>query len=204
MNVRSYTVSEAFSILRENKLTTNEESVRRWLRQGIIQGIPPETRKEGWRIREDDLYMFIQSRLPENFVTNLSYPTNDAKNQEAIRAEMWWELARKHIFEGFIEPKRKQIKACAEHKRYSRPFEKEAWSIISKHKMGYVNPHIPYLLDAFLFNGQRIRMDDHYELQEERMLYALLEHIRKKKSKGDDYYEDANGRSLVWEAGNSV
>lgn len=50
--------------------------------------------------------------------------------------------------------------------------------------MGYADPHIPYLLDAFLFNGQRIRMDDDYELREERILYALLEHIRKEKAEG--------------------
>lgn len=155
--LRQYTVDEAFNILRENKITTNEESIRRWLRQGFIQGIPPATRKDGWRIREEDLNAFINARLPENLATN------DANKQEEIRADMWWELARKYIFEGFIEPKRKQIKACAEHKRYSLSFEKEVWSIISKHKMGYANPHIPYLLDAFLFNGQRIHMDSHYE-----------------------------------------
>src|SRR5699024_7372463 len=155
--MKKYTVSEAFIVLKENKITTNEESVRRWLRQGIIEGIPPETRKDGWRIREEDLKAFIQSRLPEDISYHNSYATNDVKSEKVIRAEMWWELASKHLFEGFIEPKRKQVKTCARHLRYSKDLEKYVWSIISRHKMGYAAPHVPYLLDAFLFNGKRIR-----------------------------------------------
>lgn len=182
--MKQYTVSEAFTLLKQNKITSHEESVRRWLRLGVIQGIPPETRQEGWRIREEDLYAFIQSRIPEDPPYNNSNATIDANHKEAIRAGMWWELTRKYIFEGAIEPKRKQVKACAEHKRCSLAFEKDAWDIISRHKMGYAKPHIPYLLGAFLFNGKRIRMDENYESLEESILYALLEHIRKEKVKG--------------------
>lgn len=182
--MKQYTVPEAFELLRKNKITSHEESVRRWLRQGIIRGIPPETRKDGWRIREHDLYVFIQARLPENIPYNDSYTTTDAKDEENIRADMWWELARKYIFEGAIEPKRKQIRTCAEHKHYSPALEQDAWSIISQHKMGHAKPHIPYLLDAFLFNGKRIRMDENYESREESILYALLEHVRKEKVEG--------------------
>jgi len=182
--LKKYTIREAFDILRQNKITTHEESVRRWLRQGVIRGIPPETRRDGWRISKEDLLAFIRSRLPEEPETNKGNATNDLDDQEAIRTEMWWELARKYIFEGAIEPKRKQIKACVEHKRYSPVFEKEAWAIISRHTMGYAKPHIPYLLDAFLFNGKRIKMGHHYEGRDERILYALLEHIRQEKVEG--------------------
>lgn len=182
--MKQYTIREAFDVLHHNKITSHMESVRRWLRQGVIQGIPPETRRDGWRISEEDLFAFIQSRLPEELETNEGNATNDVNDKEAIRTEMWWELARKYIFEGAIEPKRKQIKACVEHKRYSAAFEKEAWDIISGHTMGYAKPHIPYLLDAFLFNGKRIKMDHHYEGRDERILYALMEHIRKEKVEG--------------------
>lgn len=184
--MKHYDVQEVFNILKNYKITSHEESVRRWLRQGVIQGIPPKTRKEGWLIREDDLLTFLKQRLPKGHIENTINTTNVANeaDRKSVRASMWWELAHKHLFEGFIEPKRKHIKACAEHKRYSLDFEKEAWSIISKQKMGCANPHIPYLLDAFWFNGQRIRMDDDYELREERILYALLEHIRKEKVEG--------------------
>src|SRR5699024_6423452 len=149
----------------------------------IMKGIPPVSRKEGWLIREDDLLAFVRSRLPNTPTIHTMSNIDDAKetDRESIRAGMWWELTRKHLFEGFIEPKRKQIKECAEHQKYSKALEKEAWSLISQHKMGYTNPHIPYLLDAFLFDGKRIRMDDRYGLLEERILYALLEHIRREK-----------------------
>ena len=47
--------------------------------------------------------------------------------------------------------------------------------------MGYAKPHIPYLLNAFLFDGKRIKLDQHYELFEEMILYALIEHLRQEK-----------------------
>src|SRR5699024_11469324 len=90
--LRHYNVEEAFHILKQNKITTNEESVRRWLREGTIKGITPASRKEGWLIREDDLYFFIRNRLPDETFDISGYTTNDVK--EAIRADMWWELAR--------------------------------------------------------------------------------------------------------------
>lgn len=181
MKMKHYDVAGAFKILKENKITTNMESVRRWLRLGTIKGIEPASRKEGWLIREDDLYAFIRSRLPEGFAPNNT--TCDVKEQdkEAIRSEMWWELAHKYIFEGYIEPKRGQIQECIKHNSHSKELEPYIWHAISQHKMGYSKPHIPYLLDAFLFDGQRIKLDQRYELFEEKILYALIEHLRKEK-----------------------
>jgi len=181
--MKHYNVSEAFKLLAENKITTNIESVRRWLRSGTIKGISPVSRKEGWLIREDDLQAFIHSRLPSNHNSILSNTTNGAKEQDkaAIRSEMWWELARKYIFEGYIEPKKAQVRECFNHNRHSKELEDYVWRVISQQKMGYAKPHIPYLLDAFLFDGQRIELDQRYELLEEKILYALIEHLRQEK-----------------------
>src|SRR5699024_7040385 len=179
--MRHFNVNEAFHLLQKNKITTNEESVRRWLRQGVIKGIPPTSRKEGWLIREDDLHEFIRSRIPENSFQS-SNATNDVnENKEGIRIEMWWELARKYSFEGYIEPKKTQVQECIRHNGHSKELEKYVWNAISQHKMGYAKPHIPYLLDAFLFDGKRIKLDQHYELLEEKILYALIEYLRLKK-----------------------
>jgi len=175
--MKHYDVAEAFEILKYNKITTNEESVRRWLRQGAIQGVAPASRKEGWLIRKDDLQAFIRSRLPENNTTN------DVKDvdKESIRAEMWHELTSKFIFEGMFEPKKKQIKDCVTHLGLSKDFEQYAWQRISKHTLGYRTPRIPYLLEAFMFEGQRIRLDEKYEGFEEKILYALLEYLRQER-----------------------
>jgi len=171
--VKHYDVAEAFAILKTNKITTSEESVRRWLRQGIIQGIAPASRKEGWLIQEDNLQAFIYSRLP-------SHTTNDVKDwdKESIRAEMWHELTSKFIFEGMFEPKKKQLKDCVTHLGLSKDFEQYAWKRISEHTLGYRSPRIPYLLEAFMFDGRRIRLDETYEVFEEKVLYALLEYLR--------------------------
>src|SRR5699024_9728069 len=85
--MKHYDVAEAFIILKQNKITTNEESVRRWLRQGVIKGITPTSRKEGWLIREDDLYAFVHNRLPDEKFDISVYTTNDVR--EAIRANLW-------------------------------------------------------------------------------------------------------------------
>src|SRR5699024_4711110 len=181
--MRNFKVNEAFQLLQKNKITTNEESVRRWLRQGVIKGIPPTSRKEGWLIPENDLYDFIRSRLPDERFYFSGYATNDVMelNKEDIRTEIWWELVRKYIFEGYIEPKKTQVQECIRHDGHSKELETYVWNAISQHKMGYAKPHIPYLLDAFLFDGNRIKLDQHYELFEEKILYALIEHLRLEK-----------------------
>lgn len=182
--MKHYNVKEALELLKKYKITTNGESIRRWLRSGIIKGIPPVSRKEGWLIREDDLYAFIRSRLPDDVISIPGNTTNDVSksDRESIRSEMWWELAGKSIFEESIEPKRKQVQECIQHRGHSKDFEKHVWDTISKHKRGYATPRIPYLLDAFLFDGKRIRMDDNFELLDEKILYALIEEIRKQRT----------------------
>src|SRR5699024_10136306 len=103
------------------------------------------------------------------------------EDKETIRAEMWWELARKFIFEGFIEPKKTHVRACIQHKGYSKELETYIWKFVSHHTLGYAKPHITYLLDAFLFDRHRIKLDPTYEAFEEQVLFALIEHLRKKK-----------------------
>lgn len=56
------------------------------------------------------------------------------------------------------------------------------WVTIKKHERGYATTRIPYLLDAFLFDGKRIKLDQHYELFGERILYALIEYLRKNRT----------------------
>ncbi|HLQ98771.1 MAG TPA: hypothetical protein VK102_00220 [Sphingobacterium sp.] len=102
-------------------------------------------------------------------------------DRETIRAEMWHELTSKFIFEGMVEPKKKQIKECIAHLGFSKDFEQYAWQRISEHTLGYRTPRIPYLLEALMFEGERIRLDEKYETLEEKVLYALLEHLRLEK-----------------------
>ncbi|MFB4166154.1 hypothetical protein ACE1TI_20765 [Alteribacillus sp. JSM 102045] len=180
--MKMYSVEEAFDVLKSYKITTHIESVRRWLRNGTIQGEPPRSRKEGWRISEEDLYAFIRDRSPDQ-IFGSSKTTNVAKKEikEQARAEMWWEVIQRNIFEDFIELKKTRIQECVQHRGYSKSFEKHVWEEVSQHKRGYKTPRIPYLLDAFLYNGERILMDQDFEDKEERILFALIEHVRKKR-----------------------
>lgn len=178
--MKLYSVEEALQLFTRYKITSHKETIRRWLRGGVLQGIPPTSRKEGWMIQEDHLYGFIKSRVPDHETMASFHTTNDVKdvNEEEIRATMWWQLVRKNIFEDFIDVKKTRIRECIEHDRHSKVFETYVWDEILKNKGGYATPRIPYLLDAFLFGGERIPMDQHYDNVEDKTLFALVEHLR--------------------------
>lgn len=55
------TVKDATGFLNDHHITSSEQMVRRWLRQGKIKGIPSENRKIGWRICTRDLISFMES-----------------------------------------------------------------------------------------------------------------------------------------------
>src|SRR5699024_12403990 len=95
---------------------------------------------------------------------------------------LWHELTSKFIFEGMFEPKRKQIKECVAYLGFSKNFEHYVWQRISEHTLDYRTPRIPYLLEAFMFEGQRIRLDEKYETFEEKVLYALLKCLHQERT----------------------
>lgn len=57
----TYSVSEAFDILKQENMTKSVQVLRRWLRTGELKG-KCTSRKEGWRITETDLQTFIDTR----------------------------------------------------------------------------------------------------------------------------------------------
>jgi excisionase family DNA binding protein len=59
MNETYFTVEQV-----AERLQVNEQTVRRWLREGELHGIPFGGRT-GWRITEADLMAFIQRRREE-------------------------------------------------------------------------------------------------------------------------------------------
>lgn len=179
--MKMYDVDEAFEILKEYKVTTHKESVRRWLREGKIKAERPASRKTGWRIEEKHLFEFIQERVHVDLVEFNT--TSVVKSEEEIRAEMWWQVARKNLFEGFVEIKRSYIRECFQHLGMSKEFEEFVWEEVSRRKQGYANARAYYLLDAFVFDNKRILMDENYELLEDKVLYALIEYIRLERIK---------------------
>ena len=171
----TYSVNEVFKRLKALKITSNEESVRRWLRTGKLKGYQ-NSKKQGWIIREEDLQQFINERLPDFNATNVVLT-------EAIREQMWYQIVHRNIFEGFIDIKKSRLKDCIEHKRYSKDFFTYCWDQLSQKNQGSAVPRVPYLLDAFLYDSKRIKMDNTYELLEEKVIFALIEYLRVQKVK---------------------
>lgn len=185
--LKFYSVRDAFEILKENKITSNIESVRRWLRQGKIKGIAPKSRKEGWQIPENELQIFMKKRLPESHtmtphVINTTIVVNE-EVKEKIRAEMWNELARKNIFEGFVQIKKSLLHECILHKRYSNELENEVWERIVNNSRAYSKPRVSYLLEAFRFEGKRLLMDKNYVTLEEQIIFGIIEYVRRNRDK---------------------
>jgi hypothetical protein len=180
--LKIYSIDEAFNLLKSYKITTNKESVRRWLRQGVIKGIPPSSRKEGWKIPKYALDEFVQRRLP-GFIT-----TNDVKGnnttfvekqiEESTRATMWVELVNKNIWEGYVEIKKTRLQECIQHRRYSKDFELTVWQRCVENSKAYSKPRVSYLLEAFGFEGKRILLDKNFVDLEEQVIFALIEYVR--------------------------
>lgn len=59
-----YTVIEALQELQAKGITDSIQMVRRWLREGVIQGERSGDRKTGWQIHPDELARFIAARHP--------------------------------------------------------------------------------------------------------------------------------------------
>lgn len=182
-----YTVDEAFEILKRNKITTSKESVRRWLRDGVIEAAPPATRKQGWRIAEDALDRFIAERLPEGIVKENegapSYTTDDLKAaEERGRTEMWNRVAGRWLWEGHLEIKRKMIRDAVEHMRYTKEFEELVWQRVVANSKSYSKPRVFYLIDAFLFENERVLYHPDFgggrTGLEESIVFAILDKVR--------------------------
>lgn len=198
--MKMYSVDEAFDLLSVYKITTNKESIRRWLRQGVIKAPAPSSRKEGWQIPKEALDDFLQQRLPDVYPSNvlpneeqinktivakemdLDYTTNDVKRvEEQARANMWRELARKNIWEGYVELKKTRIRECIEHRHYSKQLELEVWQRYVANSRAYRKPRVSYLLEAFSFEGKRLLLDQNFADLEEQVIFAIIEHVRKSR-----------------------
>src|SRR5699024_2339913 len=140
--MRYYTVNEAFQLLKNYKITSHKKRVRRWLREGIIKGTTPRSRKEGWTTQQNELMDYIRSRMQDAGFRDAITRTHALKEKEKsrIRTEMWWEQVRKNICEYFIEVKKTQVRACVEHIGYSKTFEDYVWKSIKQNKRGYATP----------------------------------------------------------------
>lgn len=194
MSERVYTVNETFDVLNQYKITSNIESVRRWLRDGTIAGIALKSRKEGWKVTQTALDAFLAERLPDSF-NQLLNATNDAKESaphtfesnatidaleaDAVRAAMWRELVSKNIWEGYVPIKKLALKAAAEHRGYSQALVNIAWERCVANSAAYKQPRVSYLLEAFSFEGQRLLMDQSFASKEEQVIYAIFDYVKK-------------------------
>lgn len=103
---------------------------------------------------------------------------DDKIDREVIRSEMWYEITRKNIYEGYITVTKSLLHQVAEHSHYSSRLVVKVWQCCITNS-AYKQPRISYLLDAFSFNGQRVLMDKNFDSKEEQVIFALFEHIKR-------------------------
>lgn len=198
--MKNYNVDEVFELLKVNKITTHKESVRRWLRQGVIKGISPSSRKEGWLVPQEALNDFLQQRLPDGFINEelFNETSNDttivvkekdpiyivedkSEVEKRVRADMWHELVNKNIWEGYVELKKTRIHECIQHRRFSKELEEEVWQRCVANSRAYKKPRVSYLLEAFRFEGKRLLFDQNFSSLEEQVIFSIIEYVRKSR-----------------------
>jgi hypothetical protein len=62
--MKEYNVHEILAILQKYYITDSLQMVTRWIREGKIQGIRSEYRKDGYRVSEEELFEFIDEQRP--------------------------------------------------------------------------------------------------------------------------------------------
>lgn len=68
-----YNIHQALRIMMEYHLTDSVQVLSRWLREGKIHGERSANRKEGWLIRKEDLYDYIDKERDGLVAQNLFY-----------------------------------------------------------------------------------------------------------------------------------
>lgn len=85
-----YNVHEVFAILQKYYITYCPQMVTRWIREGKINGVRSENRKEGYRVTEDDLFDYIEELRPglpaimgiyEEYIKDLGFQRNEEEKQ---------------------------------------------------------------------------------------------------------------------------
>lgn len=187
--MKTYRLEQLFEILKENKITKNKESVRRWLREGKISGTKGAgPKKNGWQVTEEELQRFLSERLPDSIQEKVERTTTTVVISEAEkerlreegRNEILKRLAAKHIWEGRFVFKKKWVNECMDHRRIANKSTRSyILSRIMQHKKGYAAPGVLYLLDNFSFEGERLKMDMNFSTLDEQIVFTLIEYLRK-------------------------
>lgn len=177
-----YELDELFDILKQKKITTNKESVRRWLRQGKLKGTKGAgTRKNSWWVTKEELQRFLAERLPEDATA----ASRDVACSEAAKEQLREEgrneildlLARKNLWEG-----RRVFKKSIVREALNRIGNDEARAYIMnrimQHKAGYATPGVLYLFNHFEFEGERLAFDQRFGLLDEQIIYPLVDYLR--------------------------
>lgn len=82
-----------------------------------------------------------------------------------------------------MEIKKNRINECIDHRSYSKELAQEVWERCEENSKAYKQPRILYLLEAFLFEGQRLLLDQNFASLDEQILFPIIEHVRKNRVK---------------------
>lgn len=195
--MKVYSVEEAFLILQHYKITSNKESLKRWLRQGKLMGEKGGgPKRNGWIIQEKELRTFIQERLPEGLslsksllpIENPSYSVEDMESyREEGRLDMWQQITSLNIWQGRFEFKKRFVEECILHLRIeNRDLHQYILESVLSHKNGYAKPGVLYLLDKCKFDGHILDFARQYGGIDEQITFSVIDYLRtqyKKKRK---------------------
>jgi len=164
---KNLTVNEVLDLFKSQGITDSAQVIRRWLREGKLKGIPPENRKAGWMIPQEEVDRFIAERNPlyaENQrlraeIAKLHRKLEQLKAGErpsTIRSPLIW-------FGGKSRLAPEIIRRMPPHKVYVEPFGGAAHVLVQKPRA----PHEVFNdIDGELVNFLLVARDQPERLKE--------------------------------------
>lgn len=167
MKEQTYTVNEIFEVLKEYKVTSNVESVRRWLRDGTIKGIAPTSRKEGWKVTQTALDAFLTDRVHGYQASGIN-TTNDA-TIDAMNVVKELEVANDVLA--------KQIQELQQQLEHSRANELRLNDQVEQQRDLYEQLHAQLLeeREAFATERHTIQIDECERVKHQMILQGVFE-----------------------------
>ncbi|WP_144060648.1 hypothetical protein [Exiguobacterium chiriqhucha] len=104
--------------------------------------------------------------------------------KEQERIEMWHQVAGRWLWEGDFEISRRMVRNAVAHRRYSKEFEQLVWERCLKNSAPRKKPRVLYLVDAFLFEEERVPFHKGFDIKEDQIMQALIEHVRMNAKSG--------------------
>jgi hypothetical protein len=155
-------ITEATAVLREAKISTSEEVVRRWCREEVIPATR-QSRRQGWQIEATDLNHFIRMRKNKPHTEEYKRGYADAADYYKMVIRGKDQLIKELLGTGAtetVEVSRKDIEELAPTNSKDKPHDHEDYMKVADDLFFRGEDGVAETVKAYL-GGQYIKIGNH-------------------------------------------